>query len=249
MSLVDNLIFFGIGVLMLIGGLASYRKRSLIQNIPTSKIRSIAMGLVEIFGEVVPTKEKLLKSPFTNKDCVYYKYVIEERRRTGSGHYKSSAWKKIKEGSESVRFFLKDNTGQVLVEPKGAAVDIPADHEFRLGTKPNRYAENFFNSINFRYKGFLGLNRNIRYKEYFIQPKEKIYVLGTAGDNPYKEEATAHHSIEDIMIQKGKTEKTYYILDRPEKKTLTHLTFQTLGGLGLGIVFMLIGLFFILTNL
>ena len=38
------------------------REKRLIENILTSKIRSIAMGLVEIFGEVVPTEEKILKA-------------------------------------------------------------------------------------------------------------------------------------------------------------------------------------------
>ena len=39
------------------------------------------MGLVEIYGEVIPSKGHLLKSPFSNHDCVYYKYEIQELRR------------------------------------------------------------------------------------------------------------------------------------------------------------------------
>ena len=61
---------FFAGLFLFWKGFSWLKQKRLIENIPTSKIRSIAMGLVEIYGEVVPTQEKILKSPFTNKDCV-----------------------------------------------------------------------------------------------------------------------------------------------------------------------------------
>src|SRR5438445_8453765 len=79
-AIIFAFIFFLCGIFIFISGLASIRRRRLLQDTPTSKIRSIAMGLVEIFGEVVPIKNKTLKSPFSKKDCVYYQWSIEEKR-------------------------------------------------------------------------------------------------------------------------------------------------------------------------
>ncbi|MBW2968259.1 hypothetical protein KY362_07270, partial [Candidatus Woesearchaeota archaeon] len=75
----DNLflylvIGFGFGIYLFIKGFSWFRLKRMVENIPTSKIRSLAMGLVEIYGSVVLFEDKVLKSPFTGKDCVYYKY-------------------------------------------------------------------------------------------------------------------------------------------------------------------------------
>ena len=82
-SLVTFIIFFIAGFSLFIWGFLSFRWKRLIENIPTSKIRSIAMGLVEISGRVVKSKNNNLKSPFSQNDCVYYKCTIEEYRRSG----------------------------------------------------------------------------------------------------------------------------------------------------------------------
>ncbi|MDD5086676.1 MAG: hypothetical protein PHV16_02895, partial [Candidatus Nanoarchaeia archaeon] len=62
--------FFAAGVFLFWEGIKTLKHKRLIENIPTSKIRSLAMGLVEIYGEVVPAYKEVLKSPFSNKDCV-----------------------------------------------------------------------------------------------------------------------------------------------------------------------------------
>ncbi|MFH1770987.1 MAG: hypothetical protein ABH828_05545 [archaeon] len=94
------------------------KQKQMIENIPTSKIRSIAMGLVEIKGIAEPFRKKLLKSPFSEKDCVYYRYTVEEYRSSG----KNSRWVTIASGQSNDFFNLTDDTGTVLVDPKGAEV-------------------------------------------------------------------------------------------------------------------------------
>jgi hypothetical protein len=222
-----------VGVFLFVMGFIWLRQKRLIENIPTSKVRSIAMGLVEIFGEAVPAKKKVLKSPFTNKDCVYYKYIIQEYRSSG----KSGHWATIKKGNKSVNFYLKDKTGSVLVDPKDAKVDIPKDFEFNsnLGKDPPLGVKRFLKKNKLSFEGFLGINKRMRYREYFIEPKDKLYILGTAGDNPFVKEATAKNSAEDIMIQKGKIERMYYISDKPEKEVLKKLTWKIIGGIAGGV--------------
>ncbi|HJX05282.1 MAG TPA: GIDE domain-containing protein [Candidatus Nanoarchaeia archaeon] len=229
-----------IGITLFVGGFKSLRQKRLIESTPTSKVRSIAMGLVEVYGEVVPAKKKLLKSPLTGKDCVYYKYQVEEYRRSG----KSSRWVVIDSFQEGTHFFLKDDTGCVLVEPAGANVDIPADFTCRSGAGrviPDS-VKGFMTKKNLPYKSGMFFSKELKFTEYLIEPKDKLYIMGTAGDNPFVEEATGKENVEDIMIQKGKHEKIYYISDKPEKDILKKFKWAVIGGLFGGGALIVLGL-------
>ena len=229
------------GIIFLIWGLLSFKMKRLIENIPTSKIRSIAMGLVEIYGEVKPLKDNILKSPFSNNDCVYYKYSIEELRQSG----KSASWVTIKKGEEERLFYLKDETGSVLIDLTGAKIDIPTDNVFdsSLGRDPPETVKQFLYTRNIAWEGFLfGVNKTMKYTEYFIAPGDKLYIMGTADDNPYVKDASAEKSVEDIMIQKGKFEKFYYVSDKHEDAILFRYTAKTYVGLIIGSISIIISL-------
>jgi hypothetical protein len=229
------------GIVLLIWGLLSFKMKRLIENTPTSKIRSIAMGLVEIYGEVEPLKNNILKSPFSNNDCVYYKYKVEELRQSG----KSTTWVTVKKGEEKKLFHLKDETGSVLIDLTGAKIDIPTDNIFdsSLGKDPPETVKQFLSTRNVAWEGFLfGINKTMKYTEYFIAPGDKLYIMGNADDNPYVKEASAEKSVQDIMIQKGKFEKIYYISDKQEKAILFRYTLKTYVGLMIGSISVIISL-------
>lgn len=108
--------FFLIGIYWLL------RKR-IIENIPTSKIRSLSMGLTEIYGEVLPLNEKTLVCPMSGKRCVYYFYQkIKSRRRGNLGM-----------GTMRIPFIIRDSTGVVIVNPEGAHFDIKKDETITKG--------------------------------------------------------------------------------------------------------------------
>ena len=50
-------------------GFYKWRKLRVIRDTPSSKIRSMAMGVVEIHGSV--EADKLIQSPFSKTECVY----------------------------------------------------------------------------------------------------------------------------------------------------------------------------------
>jgi hypothetical protein len=75
----------------------------------------------------------------------------------------------------------------------------------------------------------------MRYREYYVAPKDELYIMGTAGDNPFVDELTAKNSVDDVMIQKGKNDKFYYISDKPEKDILGSLKWKMYGGVFGGI--------------
>lgn len=198
MMLVLGILF---GIYSFLKGFHSLWFKRMIENTPTSKIRSIAMGPAEVKGKI-KTFQKLLTSKLAKQKCVYYRYLVERKVRTKKGY----RWDKVSETEESTHFFLDDGTGQVLVYPKGAHVSIPHDVQKVSGDR--------------------------RYTEYYILPEETLYVLGTAGDNPFVEETTGQKNYEDIMIQKGDT--LFYISDSSEKELLqkygSWVFFGILGG-------------------
>jgi len=230
-----------IGVGLFVWALFSFRKERLMENIPTSKIRSIAMGLVEIYGKVVPDTDNILKSPFSQNDCVYYKYTIDELRSTG----KSTHWVTIKKGWDYRNFYLRDDTGMVLVDPLDAKIDIPVDNVFKssLGKDPPDTVKKFLQRNNVAFEGFLfGINKTMRYTEYFIAPNDKLYIMGTATDNPFVKEASSVKGVEDIIITKGKQEKFYFISDKHESMILRKLRIIVACGFIFGSLSIIIGL-------
>lgn len=223
---------FFFGLFAFFKGLKAMKRKRLIEDIPTSNVRSIAMGLVEVFGKVVPAPGKILKSPFSGTECVYYKYHIEEYVKTKRGGY----WSTVKWGENSTHFYLEDKTAAVLVDPKGAEIDIPLDNTFYsdVGQDPPQMIKDFLKANNLSFEGFLGINKKMRYLEYLIVPGDELYIMGTAGDNPFVEEGWAKNSYEDIMIQKGEKE-IYYISDKSEKQILSTLNFIAMFGIYGGI--------------
>jgi len=218
-----------IGLALFLQGIRWMRQKRLIENIPTSKIRSIAMGLVEVYGTVTKGFTRLLRSPLTDKECVYYKYKVEEHR--GSG--KNSRWVTILQGEDSIKFLLTDNTGTVLVDPKGAKVDIPADFNYssHIGLEPPETVKRHLAKHGKRFEGLFGINKSMRFREHYIAPKDNLYVLGTAADNPFVKEASRSKGVEDVMIRKGDHEKMFYISDKDEKGVLASLTWKVMGGM------------------
>jgi len=225
--LVYSLIGLGFGVFLFFRAFGWLKSKRLIENIPTSKIRSIAMGLVEVYGKVVPFRGEVLKSPFTVRDCVYSRFSIEEYRSSG----KHSRWVTVRKGVDFIPFYIEDETGSVLVDPKGAGVEILRDNEFKSGfmKDPPEDVKRFLRRSGMDFEGFFSVNKTMRYRESFIEPGDMLYVMGTAGDNPFVEEGTVEGGAQDIMIGRGK-ERFFYISDRPEKRVLGLLRWKVIGG-------------------
>ena len=233
---------FLLGLYLFYRGFHHFRRKRLIENIPRSKIRSIAMGLVEVFGNVIPFK-KVLHSPLTGTQCVYYKYLVQEYRHSG----KRSYWHTISNGDDSIPFLLVDDSGSVLVNPRNAEVDIPQKYMHTAGSVIdfNEHIAKFLKKEKISYKGFLGFNKKLRFQEWYIYCPplktkaaygDKLYVLGSAGDNPYVKEASSHMGHEDVMISKGRGDKPFFISNKSEKKILSQLGFKTYFYLILGAI-------------
>ncbi len=192
----------GAGAYLFYKGFFWLNRKKLIENLPTSKIRSAAMGLVEIKGKAKPAVAEIRKSPLTGRDCVYYKYLVEKLVSSG----KSSHWVPVRQEYSPEPFFVEDSTGKVLVDPKFAELKVNAsyDRESKWGKDPEPAVAKFLakNKIRFEDRIF-GANYTMRYREWVITPNMELYILGEASKNPYVESGTAKSSAENIIIKKG----------------------------------------------
>lgn len=118
----------------------------------TSKIRSVAIGLVEIEGKI--TAGETLKSCLGNKACYgyfYYEYNVSKDKEGKKSYHQTHNENKIN------NFTMTDDTGSIEV----LAADNPFIH---LGIEPHKDFE----------------AGNKRYKEYLIEPNTDYLLIGNA---------------------------------------------------------------------
>ncbi len=156
----------GVGALCLGSVLQFFRLmrlRSWIQDLPTSKLRSVSAGFVEVSGRV--HADKVFISPISGARCVYFRYRKEKRVQTRDGY----RWQKVEIGEAyPENCFLDDGTGVISLNLKNAA--------FMLSTKyktHNTYL-NMLSGI-----PVMG-DHNVRYVEEYLQEGQTVYVMGTA---------------------------------------------------------------------
>ena len=170
---------FGAGIWLFIAGFRMLQRRRLILDTPTSKIRSASMGLAEINGLAVGPY--VMVAPITARPCYYYRTLVWEWKQCG----KNKQWVKIAGECMHVPFFIDDNTGRMLVDPRGADLDLHRDFQ-------QEFCDSFFTTKEPAPDGvraFLArhgiVTRNkIKVEEFCIKPKNALFVLGTVAENP-----------------------------------------------------------------
>jgi len=178
--------FFGVvmvivSVALLYGAFRSLRMKRLLENMPTSTARGLAMGLVELKGTVVKDKE-LFTSPLLQKPCVQYNFLIQEMR--GSG--KSRRWVTVRSKNHAAEFFVKDATGKVRIVPEKA--DFTLEQDYEAGSKmfvdPPKEVLACLKREELDFEGLFGINKEMRYTETLLAPGDEVFVLGTAQTRP-----------------------------------------------------------------
>lgn len=105
------------------------RHGRIMQDTPTSKIRSVSQGFVELQGKARSIDDKPLRSPGKKRNCVWYEYEVEERRRSGQGHN----WVTIEKDRSVYSFYIDDGTGVCAIDPDEAKVKPKTTEVWRQG--------------------------------------------------------------------------------------------------------------------
>ena len=162
-----------LGVAVVAGGAAALRWLKiarLIEDTPTSRIRSAAQGYVELAGNGLPLPATKNPAPLTQRPCIWWRYRISKRTERGAGKGQRKSWQTIASGTSSVAFLLDDGTGQCIVQPDGAEV-VPTESTTWYGDTPWPASSPG--------KGLsLTGGRGFRYVEERIYEHERLYALG-----------------------------------------------------------------------
>jgi len=165
------------GLYSFVRGFRLLARKRLVLNTSASKIRSASLGLVEVSGRA--TGPYSLPAPITGSPCYLYRTIVWRQDEAS----KTREWKKVAEETLHVFFFLDDATGQLLVNPAGAELDLHCD--FRQA-----YDQTWISRVPDRASSFLNRHGitpggdHLRIEEWTIRPNDPLYIIGTIAENP-----------------------------------------------------------------
>ena len=233
-------LFFIGGLTLFFGGLIKVNRDRLIANMPTSKIRSVALGLVEIYGKVAKHKETLT-APLSGKECVYCRLSITEWKRGRKRSYPVE----LRAKEKGVLFKLDDGTGKILVDARGANLEnLTRSLDIDTGLDDNPITDTILeyckkHDIDLYHKN--GSIKNFEFKETYIPTGQDLYIMGIASRNKYKENESKPGE-NDNMIGYQLRQRIFYISDKSEKEILKNSVQNSRVMLIGGIVLSVIGL-------
>lgn len=169
-----------IGTLLLM--VRQLRRARLIEDIPTSRIRSAAQGTVELNGVAhacADDEEGPLLAPLSRTPCLWYRYTVERLERSRGGR----RWQVVERGSSTRPFLLDDGTGRCRIEPARAEVTVLRKQQWRGAER--RPLHRLLP---------LPVSGTYRYSEWRIGEGDWLYVLGwfeTPRAATFHEEAAA----------------------------------------------------------
>ncbi len=166
------------GVYLFFNGFRLLQRRRLILDTPASKIRSASLGMVELSG--LAAGPYTMAAPITARQCYFYRTVVWEWKRQG----RSNQWVKVAGECSHVPFFLDDNTGEVLIDPRGAELDLHCDFQQEFSDSIFSFKEEAPpNVVSFLSRHGLVTGNKIKVEEYCVKPKNALFLVGTLAEN------------------------------------------------------------------
>ena len=254
----------------LAGGFVLLRKKRLIENVPSSRIRSVAMGFSEIVGTA--REREMLIARLSGMRCVYYRFKIEKEVSDSKGRRR---WSTVEQGQSSQWFYLEDPTGRIVVDPEGADAVlrqsfqkierdggwfsrrmrytewrlIDGQRAYVLGTvyKLRNLAEESRVELTERLRGLKADRDRMKQfdtdKDGSVSAEEWQGAVQAVKMEMLKEKAAAppEEPGDDLVIGKGSGETTFVIADRGEKSLVRMLAWKVAAAMLLGFILTMFG--------
>lgn len=146
------------------GSINSLLAARVIEDTPTSKIRSAHQGYVELIGFAKPSEDQtVLLSGLTNTPCIWFRYNVERYESSG----KSSSWRSIEKKTSTQAFILNDGSGDCYVMPNRADVNTIRKKTWHGNSRhPSGAAESSL------------FGKRYRYTEEMLCADDLLYVIG-----------------------------------------------------------------------
>jgi hypothetical protein len=238
-----SIFFLLFGGTLTYAGVQQYLLSQKIKNTPTSKVRSAAAGLVELFGKAKCKDD--ISSPISKAKCIYWHVNCEYYYH----HKKSSGWRTFYSRSSSTPFYLEDDTGKMLVEPKDGQIQIPSDFRSQghlsdkalFGLLPQKQLDakvmawmDADPAVKSAFGGYGG--HDLRVTESFIAEGDPLFVLGSAEPIPGAASDVKH---ENLMVKKNNIDKILFISDSEEGKFVNTMGWVSWIYLFIGLAFLI----------
>lgn len=94
----------------------------MVEDTPTSRVRSAAQGYVELAGRCRPLDGTQNLAPLTQRPCVWWHYRVQQKVDSGPSGKRRQSWRTVNSGQSGQPFLLDDGTGECIVQPAGAEV-------------------------------------------------------------------------------------------------------------------------------
>ncbi len=166
---------------LLAGGLChgaqrSFARKRTMENTPTALIRSAAQGYGELRGMAEMMAGAPIRTPASLRQCVWFKYKIEQYQESGHGRERRRDWVVVEQGVSDSLFYLTDTSGSCAVDPDGAEVHARRpDVWYGQARTPGCFNPAGNNMLS---RWFTGLGKTYRYTEHLICAGDALYVIG-----------------------------------------------------------------------
>jgi hypothetical protein len=160
------------GLYLFLRGFQLLQRKRWIEDTPITKIAGAAMGQVKVSGTA--TGPYTLLSPLAAVDCYYYRAVA----RGGRDAQDEDEREFEQQATETVfaPFFVKDETGCLMIDPRGAQIEMPAEYDEPIsGSSTTEGVRRFLRRHGLSTTGATTVS------EYAIKPGDPLLVLGTLG--------------------------------------------------------------------
>ena len=178
----------------------TFKNLRLIEDMPTSLIRSASQGFTELVG-VGRLLSEPLTSPLTALPCLWWSYNIE-RYKKGSDN-NAGTWVSVERRTSKVPFNIDDGTGLCQIFPDGAELTSRHKQQWYGSSRnaspillssiiPSSILPNKTSSLKVFSGGLKlgGFGRRYRFTEQLIIDGDPLYVLGH-----FETDATGHRTL------------------------------------------------------
>ncbi len=165
-----TVLFVG-ALICLFAALRMFHRARLIEDMPTSKIRSCPQGYVELFGTAKWMEGPEIHAPLSGLPCVWYSFTVEEYVE-----HSKQKWRRINSGVSDELFILEDDTGACVIDPEDAEVTPSSNSTWygkeRLGPRTHTSPLDVLSGALFQ------SGQKYRYSERRLDVYESLYAIG-----------------------------------------------------------------------